>query len=190
MKVFQIVIIIHAVLDSLEASISKGKSYIELSSSKVFLTRSLYFKRELYLNSSLATGSPDQKPKGVLNQNTYMLNEISLEATISKGISYLEFSLSKANPDQKPPLKDGISLDPALGTGSPTQNSLFLEGSSYLECLYAIRNSSLDDSMSKEIAYLEFSVLKGIPEQKPLLQEGIIFRLLSCNRESYSTQNP
>ena len=47
MKVFQIVIIIHAVLDSLEASISKGKSYIELSSSKVFLTRSLYFKREL-----------------------------------------------------------------------------------------------------------------------------------------------
>ena len=59
MKVLQIVIIIHAVLDSLEASISKGKSYIELSSSKVFLTRSLYFKRELYLNSSLATGSPD-----------------------------------------------------------------------------------------------------------------------------------
>ena len=59
MKVFQIVIIIHAVLDSLEASISKGKSYIELSSSKVFLTRSLYIKRELYLNSSLATGSPD-----------------------------------------------------------------------------------------------------------------------------------
>ena len=112
MKIFQIVIIIHAVLDSLEASISKGKSYIELSSSKVFLTRSLYFKRELYLNSSLATGSPDQKPKGVLNQNTYMLNEISLEATISKGISYLEFSLSKANPDQKPPLKDGIIFRP------------------------------------------------------------------------------
>ena len=59
MKVFQVVIIIHAVLDSLEASASKGKSYIELSSSKVFLTKSLYFKRELYLDSSLATGSPD-----------------------------------------------------------------------------------------------------------------------------------
>ena len=59
MKVFQIVIIIHAVLDSLETSISAGKSYIELSSSRVFLTRSLYFKRELYLDSSLATGSPD-----------------------------------------------------------------------------------------------------------------------------------
>ena len=58
MKVFQIVIIIHAVLDSLEASISKGTSYIEQSSSKVFLTRSLYFKRELSLDASLAKGSP------------------------------------------------------------------------------------------------------------------------------------